>query len=82
MSIKDALEPWLSRPTWFSLHPSDQKQFSLAMRQLRKLPDIPSVEELERAIFQRVEHLPVMLGTPSDISTVARKLAIKIHAKL
>ncbi|HEA3088181.1 TPA: hypothetical protein RVR74_000460 [Aeromonas salmonicida] len=82
MSIEEALEPWLSRPTWFSSHPSDQQQFSLAMKQLKLLSTTPSVEELEQVIIRRVEHLPAMLGTPSDISATARQFAIKIHTKL
>lgn len=82
MSIEEALEPWLSKPTWFSSHPSDQKQFSLAMRQLKQLSVNPSVEELEQVIIRRVEALPAMLGTPSDIPAAARQFAIKIHAKL
>lgn len=82
MSIEEALEPWLSKPTWFSSHPSDQKLFSLAMRQLKQLQVTPSVEELEKVIIERVENLPTMLGTPSDIPEAARQFAIKIHAKL
>lgn len=82
MSIEEALEPWLSKPTWFSSHPSDQKLFNLAMRQLKQLQVTPSVEELEQVIIERVESLPTMLGTPSDIPEAARQFAIKIHAKL
>ncbi|RSM22002.1 hypothetical protein C5B78_21865 [Aeromonas salmonicida] len=82
MSIEEALEPWLSKPTWFSSHPSDQKLFSLAMRQLKQLQVTPSVEELENVIIKRVERLPAMLGTPNDIPETARQLAIKIRAKL
>lgn len=37
ISINEALEPWLSRPKWFSSHSSDQQQFSLAIRQLKLL---------------------------------------------
>ncbi len=82
MSIEEALEPWLSKPTWFSSHPSDQKLFSLAMRQLKQLQITPSVEELEQVIIKRVERLPAMLGTPNDIPEAAHQLAIKIRAKL
>lgn len=82
MSIEEALEPWLSKPTWFSSHPSDQKLFSIAMRQLKQLQVTPSVEELEKVIIERVENLPTMPGTPSDIPEAARQFAIKIHAKL
>lgn len=82
MSIEEALEPWLSKPTWFSSHPSDQKLFSLAMRQLKQLQITPSVEELEQVIIKRVERLPAMLGTPNDIPETAHQLAVKIHAKL
>lgn len=82
MSIEEALEPWLSKPTWFSSHPSDQKQFSLAMRQIKQLSTIPSVEELEQAIIRRVDQLPAMLGTPNDISASARQFANKIHSRL
>ncbi len=82
MSIEEVLEPWLSRPTWFSYHPSDQQQFNLAMRQLKQLSKTPSVEELEQIIIRRVGHLPAMLGTPSDISATAKQFAVKIHAKL
>ncbi|TNI52943.1 hypothetical protein [Aeromonas dhakensis] len=82
MSIEEALEPWLSRPTWFSSHPSDQIQFSLAIRQLKQLPVTPSVEELEQVIIQRAENMPAMLGTPSDIPAAARQFAVKLYAKL
>lgn len=82
MSIEEAMEPWLSKPTWFSSHPSDQKLFSLAMRQLKQLQVTPGVEELEQVIIKRTEHLPVMLGTPKDIPATARQFAISIHAKL
>lgn len=82
MSIEEALEPWLSKPTWFSSHPSDQKLFSLAMRQLKQLQVTPSVDELEQVIIKRVDRLPAMLGTPSDISGTARQFAIKIHGML
>lgn len=82
MSIEEALEPWLSKPTWFSSHPSDQKLFSLAMRQLKQLRVTPSVDELEQVIIKRAERLPAMLGTPSDIPEAARQFAIKIHGML
>ncbi|MDM5112817.1 MULTISPECIES: hypothetical protein [Aeromonas] len=82
MSIEEALEPWLSKPTWFSSHPSDQKLFSLAIRQLKQLQVTPSVDELEQVIIKRVERLPAMLGTPSNLSEAARQFAIQIHAKL
>ncbi|QWL64881.1 hypothetical protein [Aeromonas jandaei] len=82
MSIEEALEPWLSKPTWFSSHPSDQKRFSLAMRQLKQLQVTPSVEELEQVIIKRADRLPAMLGTPSDIPEAARQFAIKIHGML
>lgn len=52
------------------------------MRQLKQLSVSPSVEELEQVIIRRVEALPAMLGTPSDIPAAARQFAIKIHAKL
>lgn len=82
MSIEEALEPWLSKPTWFSSHPSDQKLFSLAIRQLKQLQVTPSVDELEQVSIKRVDRLPAMLGTPSDLSEAARQFAIQIHAKL
>ena len=82
MSIEEALEPWLSKPTWFSSHPSDQKLFSLAIRHIKLLQVTPSVEELEKVIIERVENLPAMLGTPSNLSEAARQFAIQIHAKL
>ncbi|MGX5835989.1 hypothetical protein ACWIJ6_17870 [Aeromonas piscicola] len=82
MSIEKALAPWLSRPTWFTSHPSDQALFRKTVLLLKKLPITPSAEELEQAILERVEHFPAMLGTPKDIPTTVRQFAIKLHAKL
>ncbi len=82
MLINDVLEPWLSKPTWFSHNPSDNRRFYAAMSQLRRFPVVPSVDELESIIYQRVIQLPSVKGTPYDLHTTARAFSFKIRARL
>ncbi|HCK4324621.1 TPA: hypothetical protein N0J77_005541 [Pseudomonas aeruginosa] len=80
--IKQAIECWASRPTWFSSHPSDAKEFRQAVSKLKKLSPRPTESELMTAIYQRVKNLPAMLGTPRDVEKAAGEFAAKIWAKL
>ncbi|AZD84271.1 hypothetical protein C4K14_1430 [Pseudomonas chlororaphis subsp. aureofaciens] len=80
--IKQAIECWASRPTWFSSHPSDARELKQAVSKLKKLSPRPTENELTAAIYQRVKDLPAMLGTPRDIEKVAGEFAAKIWTKL
>jgi hypothetical protein len=80
--IKQAIECWASRPTWFSSHPSDVKELRQAVSRLKKLSPRPTESELMSAICQRVKNLPAMLGTPRDVEKAAGEFAAKIWAKL
>lgn len=80
--IQDAIECWASRPTWFSSHPSDAKEFRQAVSNLKRLSIPPTEDELAKIIYQRVKDLPTMLGTPKDLQHSAREFAIKISRKL
>lgn len=80
--IQKEIECWASRPTWFSSHPSDTKELSKAISNLKRLQCPPSEEELAEAIYLRVKDLPAMLGTPKNIQHSAREFAAKIFSKL
>ncbi len=80
--IQQAIECWASRPTWFTLHPTDTRELSQAISNLRELTSRPTRDELKAAIFQRVRDLPDMLGTPRDIEKAAHEFAAKIASKL
>jgi hypothetical protein len=80
--IQKAIECWVSRPTWFSSHPSDVPFFREAVVNLKSLPDVPTVDELSAAIYKRVQVLPALMGTPRDLQLASNEFAIKIIAKL
>lgn len=80
--IRQALECWASRPTWFTSHPSDTQGLRQAVSNLKALNFTPSKDELFEAIYERVKDLPAMLGTPKDIRKTARDFSAKIYAKL
>ncbi|EOG5637491.1 hypothetical protein [Pseudomonas aeruginosa] len=80
--IKQAIECWASRPTWFSPHPSDAKELRQAVSKLKKLTPRPTKAELQAAIYLRVKGLPALMGTPGDIEKAAGEFAAKIAAKL
>ena len=66
--VNQALECWASRPTWFTSHPSDTRELTKAVANLRKLTPQPTQNELEEAIYHRVKDLPDLLGTPPTSS--------------
>ncbi len=78
----EAIECWASRPTWFSQHPSDKKNYQSAISNVKSLPFIPSTEEIYNAILHHIEHSPDMLGAPSDIKSEAMKFAKEIKMAL
>ncbi|HCF6914560.1 TPA: hypothetical protein VDV48_000196 [Pseudomonas aeruginosa] len=80
--IKQAIECWASRPTWFSSHPSDAKELRQAVSKLKKLTPRPTKDELQAAIYLRVKDLPALMGTPGDIEKVAGEFAANMAAKL
>ncbi|KEA41971.1 hypothetical protein CR64_11580 [Pseudomonas aeruginosa] len=80
--IKQAIECWASRPTWFSSHPSDARELKQAISNLKGLAPCPTESELAAVIYHRVKGLPTMLGTPKDIEKVAREFASKMAARI
>ncbi|TBV00027.1 hypothetical protein DNJ95_02385 [Stutzerimonas kirkiae] len=80
--IKQAIECWASRPTWFASHPSDTQELRRAVSNLKSLNYTPSKDELFEVIYERVKDLPAMLGTPKDIRKAAQDYAAKIYNKL
>lgn len=80
--IKQAIECWASRPTWFSSHPSDARELKQAVSNLKRLAPRPTESELATVIYHRVKGLPAMLGTPKDIEKAAREFASKMAARI
>ncbi|WP_269504413.1 hypothetical protein [Burkholderia sp. IMCC1007] len=76
--VKQAIECWASRPTWFSSHPSDNKVLRQAVANLKRLTPRPIESELQIAIYQRVKDLPTLPGTPGDIEEATRAFAVKL----
>jgi len=80
--VIEAIECWISRPTWFSPHPSDAKELRQAISNLERVLCKTDETELIEIIYNRVKDLPTILGTPKDIKASAREFAIKIAKKL
>ncbi|MGL6010145.1 MAG: hypothetical protein ACRC0J_01330 [Shewanella oncorhynchi] len=80
--IKEAIECWANRPTWFTSHPSDEKELRNAISNLRTLSPRPTILELKSAIFDIVEDAPAMLGSPTNVEKAAEDFARKIHSKI
>lgn len=80
--IKQAIECWASRPTWFSSHPSDARELKQAISNLKRLTPSPTEGELGAVIYHRVKDLPTMLGTPGDIEKAAREFASKMASRI
>lgn len=80
--VRQAIECWASRPTWFTLHPSDTRELTRAVSNLRKLTPQPTQSELRTVIYECIKDLPAMLGTPRDLEKVAHEFAAKIANRL
>ncbi|KAB0656468.1 hypothetical protein F7R23_13890 [Burkholderia diffusa] len=80
--IKQAIECWASRPTWFSSHPSDARKLRQAISNLKRLVPRPTESELVAVIYHRVKDLPAMLGTPVDIEKAVAEFASKMAARI
>ncbi len=80
--IREAIQCWAKRPTWFTSHPSDEKELKKAISNLKKLPFQPSVPDLADAILFFAERAPAMLGAPSDLVQSSHEFAQKIHKRL
>ncbi|WP_439069974.1 hypothetical protein ACSJL3_001186 [Serratia nevei] len=80
--VREAIQCWARRPTWYTSHPSDEKELRKAVSNLKKLPFHPTVAELAEAILFFTEKAPTLLGTPSDIPAESYAFAQKIHKRL
>ena len=80
--VQDAIECWVTRPTWFSSHPSDVKHYRKAVSNLKKLDSLPSQEALSAMIYLTVKDKPTMLGTPDNLEQAANQFAAKILDKV
>lgn len=78
----EALSCWAKKPTWFTSHPSDEKNFKQAISNIKELPFTPTRDEIFEAILEHVEDAPPLLGTPKDIEPLVNDFTNKIVKKL
>lgn len=57
----EALSCWAEKSTWFSCHPSDEKNFKQAISNIKKLPFTPIRDDIFEAILEHVRNAPTLL---------------------
>lgn len=76
--IYEIISSWAGVSTWYTTHPSDQRRFSLAIRDLvDELGPAIDIEAFERALRKHAENNPAVLGNPAHWDSVIEKYVLK-----